>query len=129
LYDAKPGSISFMSLVNLPLSMSLKDLVAKHEDALQKRDDGIFALSNPNRQRWGFFDVVAISPHGVKTAEAVMARGLERIWGKEKADAFLKAIYRPNPQFVPGMLAAWRKVLFFFFFFVLLYFISSSFVT
>lgn len=103
LYSATPGSIAFMSLVNLPLSTPLKDLVAKHEDALQKHDDGIFALSNPNRQRWGFFDVVAISPNGVKAAETVMARGLAMIWGQEKADAFMKAIYHPHPQFVPAI--------------------------
>jgi len=51
IYHSAPGTTAFMSLVNLPLSMSLKDLVAKHSNALQKQDDGIFALSNPNRQR------------------------------------------------------------------------------
>lgn len=92
-----------MTLVNLPLSMPLKDLIAKHSDALQKNSDGIFALSNPNRQRWGFYDVVAISPNNLKEAEEVMARGLEKIWGKEKAEELMSAIYHPHPQFVPGM--------------------------
>jgi len=92
-----------MALVNLPLPVSLKDLVAKHPEALQKQSDGIFALSNPNRQRWGYFDVVAISPNNTQEAEAVMARGLQKIWGKEKAEEFMKAIYRPSPKQVPGM--------------------------
>lgn len=91
-----------MSLVNLPLPLPLAELVKKHADALGKKDDGIFALSNPNRQRWGFFDVVAISPHSLKEAEAVMARGLAAVWGKEKAEEFMKAIYHAHPQFVPG---------------------------
>jgi len=102
LYKSAPGTTAFMTLVNLPLSMPLKDVIAKHGDALQKREDGIFAFSNPNRQRWGFYDVVAISPNNLKDAEAVMARGLEAIWGKEKAEEFMRAIYQPHPQFVPA---------------------------
>lgn len=96
LYNSEPGTTAFMSLVNLPLSLPLHDVIARHKDDLSKKDDGIFAFSNPNRQRWGFYDVVAISPHDIATAEKVMKRGLEAIWGKEKAAEFLKAMYVPG---------------------------------
>jgi len=96
LYKSEPGTTAFMSLVNLPLDKSIDDVIAHHKDDLTKKDDGIFAFSNPNRQRWGFYDVVAVSPHDRQTAEAVMKRGLEAIWGKEKAGEFLKAMYVPG---------------------------------
>jgi hypothetical protein len=102
LYGITPGSTAFMALVNLPLSLSFAELLAKHADDLRKHDDGIFALSNPNRQRWGFYDVVAISPKGRDQAEVVMMRGLKAIWGEAKAAEFMKAIYQPHPQFIPA---------------------------
>jgi len=102
LYHSEPGTTAFMSLVNLPLKMSLSELLEKHGDALAKKEDGIFALSNPNRQRWGYFDVVAVSPHDVKTAEAVMTRSLTAIWGEEQANDFIMSIYHPHPRLIPA---------------------------
>ena len=103
VYHSAAGTTAFMSLVNLPLSLTLKEVLDKHADALAPSPEGIFAFSNPNRQRWGFYDVVAISPKGLKEAEEVMERGLVGIWGKDKADEFMRAIYRPHPQLNPGM--------------------------
>jgi predicted peptidase len=60
-----------------------------------------FSLSSPNRHRWGFFDVVAVSPKGRSTAEKIMERSLKAIWGEEKTTEFLQAIYHPHPQFEP----------------------------
>jgi hypothetical protein len=77
LYKSEPGTTAFMSLVNLPLDLPLDDVITRHRDVLEKKEDGIFAFSNPNRQRWGFYDVVAVSPNDRQTAEAVMRRGLE----------------------------------------------------
>ncbi|PRP79081.1 hypothetical protein PROFUN_13143, partial [Planoprotostelium fungivorum] len=96
LYQTQPGSTAFMSLVNLPLDLAPAQLFQQHADALSVTEEGVFALSNPNRQRWGFYDVVAVSPKGRAAAEEVMKKGLEKIWGKEKAEHFLKVVYVPG---------------------------------
>ncbi|KAL0487148.1 phospholipase [Acrasis kona] len=102
IFDTKPGMVSFMSLVNLPYQHDISHMLKLHQhDALSQQQDGIFALSSPNRQRWGFYDVVAVSPHGRETAEKVMRRGLESIWGRDKMEEFLKCIYHPHPQLYP----------------------------
>jgi len=96
LYESTPGTTAFMSLVNLPLQLSISEVLKKHGKALSVTPEGVFALSNPNRQRWGFYDVVAVSHRDRATAELVMKRGLEEIWGEEKAAEFLKAVYVPG---------------------------------
>eukprot|EP01111_Echinosteliopsis_oligospora_P004772 TRINITY_DN1784_c0_g1_i1.p1 TRINITY_DN1784_c0_g1~~TRINITY_DN1784_c0_g1_i1.p1 ORF type:complete len:680 (-),score=236.76 TRINITY_DN1784_c0_g1_i1:45-2084(-) len=103
LYKTEPGKTAFMSLVNLPLppSKTLETIMKENSSAITMKDDGIFVFSNPNRQRWGFFDVVAISPLNLSSAEQVMKRGLTEIWGEEQATAFLKAMYVPHPQIIP----------------------------
>jgi hypothetical protein len=43
LYNAAPGSVAFMSLVNLPYEAGLPNMLEKHKEALVKHEDGIFA--------------------------------------------------------------------------------------
>jgi len=101
LYNSEPGTTAFMTLVNLELPLSLSELLSKHRDVFEKKEDGIFALTNPNKQRWNFFDVVAISPHDLATAEKIMNRSLVAIWGEQKGNEILNKIYHPHPRLIP----------------------------
>lgn len=98
LYEKEAGQMAFMTLVNLPHSLSFDQIWNQFSAALQPSDQGVFVFTNPNRHRWGSYDVAAISPLGLHVAEVLMKKSLKTIWGDETARTVLTNIQRhPTP--------------------------------
>jgi pimeloyl-ACP methyl ester carboxylesterase len=94
LYEKEAGQMAFMTLVNLPHTLSFSQIRDTFASVLQPSEEGVFVCTNPNRHRWGSYDVAAISPLGLHVAERLMKRSLQAIWGDETARTFRTNIQR-----------------------------------
>jgi hypothetical protein len=52
LYEKEAGQIAFMTLVNLPLTLSFSEIREKFSDVLKPTEEGVFVITNPNRHRY-----------------------------------------------------------------------------
>lgn len=109
IFNKEAGQTAFMTLVNLPHTLSFAEILARFGEVLQPSGEGVFVFTNPNRHRWHFYDVAAISPQGLRSAQRLMRTSLQKIWGEEQAKLFLKSIQlHPTPLLArqqPGVCA------------------------
>jgi hypothetical protein len=98
LYQKAPGQTAFMTLVNLSHTMHFNEIKEKFASVLQPSEQGVFVITNPNRHRWGLYDVAAMSPLGIHVAEGLMKKSLISIWGEDAAHSIFANIHRhPTP--------------------------------
>ncbi len=91
----EPGSAAFIFLAGLRHDKRSFEALVKHNEKLfEPKSDGMLIFSNPGRHEFGSFDVIAMSPVGLSTAEGVLYEGLASFWGKQDAQGFLDRVYR-----------------------------------
>lgn len=90
-----PDRAAFVFLAGLNHDRRSFEYFAKHkDDLLAPKSNGMLIFSNPGRHEFGSFDVIAMSPQGLSTAEGILYEGLIGFWGKQEAQGFLDRIYR-----------------------------------